>query len=68
MSTDDASLQDFKVTVTLTASGEERTFSVVVPAASADMAEQAGLGLAFGINEATDHVWKIRNNVQVEAA
>lgn len=51
-------LKDWQVTVTLTAGGQRRDFTLVVPAFDEKGAQKAALGIALAINEGSEHVWK----------
>jgi hypothetical protein len=63
-----ADLQDWRVTFTMRAGSARRIFVVTLPAANESDARDGAYGLAYAINEACRHVWKMTDEVTVDQA
>lgn len=62
-----ADLQDWRVTFTMrTMDDQERTFSLVIPATHHQAALDGAHDLAYVINDASGHVWKITEERRAE--
>lgn len=61
-------LTDWHVAFAMVAGGKQRRFTMTVPATGEQGARTAAHGMAWAINEGSDHVWKIVDDVSVEAA
>lgn len=61
-------LTEWHVAFTMKAGSKMRRFTMTVPATGEQGARTVAHGMAWAINEGSDHVWKIVDDVSVEAA
>jgi hypothetical protein len=62
----DTPLADWRVTFVMAARDQRRTFSLVIPAVDQEHALDGAYGLAYAINEASSHIWKITDERSAE--
>jgi hypothetical protein len=60
-------LAEWRVTFTMAAGEWRRTFSFDIPAASEEQALDGARGLAYAINDASAHVWKVTDAITATA-
>lgn len=60
-------LDEYRLTFVMVTGRTRRTFVMTIPAASEEHAKNGALGLAYAINDASAHVWKMTGEVTAEA-